>query len=161
VTGVNRQRNGFDGFEIFGNIVTGFPDQTKAELFAGFPFYVRLALIGCHDLAVFAFVPYPGSRLHDMLVERGILDKASPDYDRQMAGLVYNRYTGMRSFSHAIPDVLLNVAALAAMALFYGVQFLLRPWRLWQLWMNVARQRPHTMLERALHGLWRTNRLLK
>jgi anaerobic magnesium-protoporphyrin IX monomethyl ester cyclase len=139
------------------NFIWGLPAQRRRDLLADFLFLLRLALAGMHDVTCFAFVPYPGSELHDQLVAQGQIRKTGQDagYERFLAFNVYNNPRRMRSWSAHLKDGQLSVCSLGGMALFYAAQFFFRPWRLPRLIAAIWRSQPVTMLELALAGIRR------
>ena len=134
------------------NFIWGVPDQRIRDILRDWVFLVRLAFAGMHDVTCFAFVPYPGSELHDELVAAGKIDKG-PGYERFLAFNVYNNPLRMKSWSVHIRDRHLTGWSLGGMALFYSAQYLLHPGRIPGLFRALWRDEPITMLELALVGL--------
>jgi radical SAM superfamily enzyme YgiQ (UPF0313 family) len=141
------------GIEVKANMVVGFPDQTPREVLESLWYICRMAWAGVHDVAVFPFVPYPGSELYGRLVQEGRIPRDGVAFESFLAGNVYNEVGGMRSWSDAIPSRVLQAVTLGGMGLFYGAQFGLRPGRLARMAVRLARGEPRTMLDRALVGL--------
>jgi radical SAM superfamily enzyme YgiQ (UPF0313 family) len=134
------------------NFIWGVPGQRMRDILRDWWFLVRLAFAGMHDVTCFAFVPYPGSELHDKLVEQGKIVK-DESYDRFLAFNVYNNPLRMKSWSNHIRDRHLTYWSLGGMALFYSAQFLFHPKRIPGLFRAIFRDRPVTMLELALVGI--------
>jgi radical SAM superfamily enzyme YgiQ (UPF0313 family) len=134
------------------NFILGMPNQRPRDILRDWWFLIRLALAGMHDVTCFAFVPYPGSELHDQLVKEGRIVKG-PDYERFLAFNVYNNPMQMRSWSVHIKDRQLTYWSLGGMALFYLAQFISHPTRIPKLIRAVLRGEPVTMLELALTGI--------
>jgi hypothetical protein len=141
-----------EGMITKANFIWGVPNQRVRDLFRDYIFLVRLAWAGMHDVTCFAFVPYPGSELHDVLVKDGKIVK-DENYERFLAFNVYNNPMKMKSWSVHVKDRHLTYWSLFGMALFYSSQFLFNPSRIpgfiKSLWLN----KPVTMLELALVGL--------
>ena len=139
------------GISLKANMIVGFPGQTKSEVAESFAFMFRMAWAGVQDVAVFPFVPYPGSELYDQLVAEGRIRLDSVVYEAFLAGNVYNELTGMLSWSEHLSDRLIKFLTVGGMAWFYAWQFLFRPWRLAVSIGRIVASRPQTMFERTLH----------
>lgn len=134
------------------NFIWGLPNQTSGDILRDYFFLFRLALLGLHDATCFAFVPYPGSEDFLRLSHEGQIPEGE-DRDLFLAFNVYNNPLRMKSWSIHIKDWHMTYWTLGGMALFYSTQFLTRPWRFFQLFYRVFKERPLTMLELALHSL--------
>lgn len=134
-------------------LIYGFPGQTLFECFQNILFSIKLAWIGLNDLPCFPFVPYPGSELFYQLVDEGKIDTSNTRYDLFLADNVYNKVSAMKSWSEHIPNWFLPILVFGTMAVFYSLQFLLRPKRLFQLATRVLKNRPVTMIELVLYGI--------
>ncbi len=138
------------GILLKANMIVGFPGQTQGEVAESFRFMVRMAWAGVHDVAVFPFVPYPGSQLFTGLIEAGRIRKDAAAYDAFLAGNIYNEVSGMRSWSDHISDSQIKMLTVGGIAWFYSWQFLFRPHRLAGTLLRLIQQRPVTMLEKTV-----------
>lgn len=139
-------------------LIYGFPGQTLGEAMESVQFMLKLAVMGVDDVACFRFAPYPGSELYDQLNESGVLDTermSEDEYDLFLAANLYNKAGGMRSYSEHIPSWMMPGLTIGGMALFYSVQFGLRPKRLVRAARNLTRGTPLSMFETTVHGLFR------
>jgi anaerobic magnesium-protoporphyrin IX monomethyl ester cyclase len=143
------------GISVKANMIIGFPGQTLREVTESYAFIVRMAWAGARDVAVFPFVPYPGSELFLELLDEGKIDKGGAAYEAFLSGNVYNEVAGMKSWSEHISDRWLKVLTVGGIAWFYLFQFLFRPWRGVAAVLRLVAQRPQTMLERILDGVLR------
>jgi radical SAM superfamily enzyme YgiQ (UPF0313 family) len=66
------------GIMTAGNYMIGHPDETLAEIHNTILFAKRHVESGMNHAALFAVVPFPGTRLYDMVIANGQLD---PDFD--------------------------------------------------------------------------------
>ena len=66
------------GIMTAGNYMIGHPDETLAEIHNTILFAKRHVEAGMNHAALFAVVPFPGTRLYDMVIANGQLD---PDFD--------------------------------------------------------------------------------
>ncbi len=67
------------GLHTMINILIGHPKETRGDLWKSVRFMLKCAWLGCSDVAVMMFCPYPGSRDFDDLVASGehVLDDAA------------------------------------------------------------------------------------
>lgn len=135
------------------NIVVGFPGERKRDVLASYAFILRMAVAGVRDVAVFPFVPYPGSAFHDELCAAGRIPARGEAYERFLENNVYNSFAGMRSWSEHFGDTAIRLFTTGGMALFYSAQFSIRPWRIFGTLSRILRGKPDTMLERMLEGV--------
>lgn len=135
------------------NIVVGFPGERKRDVLASYAFILRMAAAGVRDVAVFPFVPYPGSAFHDELCAAGRIPARGEAYERFLENNVYNSFAGMRSWSEHFGDAAIRLFTTGGMAIFYSAQFALRPWRIVGTASRILRGKPDTMLERMLEGV--------
>ena len=143
------------GIWVKSNMIVGFPGQTKKEVWESFAFMVKMAWVGVQDVAVFPFVPYPGSELFNQLLDEGRIDRDDPDYENFLSGNVYNEVSGMLSWSEHLTDRQIKFLTVGGMAWFYGWQFLLRPWRFLGTVRRLVSGEPYTMFDKAIDGLLR------
>ncbi|MCH7823353.1 MAG: radical SAM protein [Acidobacteria bacterium] len=143
------------GLLIKANLIVGFPGQTKREVLESFVFMVKMAWVGVHDVAVFPFVPYPGSELFFQLVNEGLIRKDSAAYEAFLSGNVYNEVSGMLSWSENISHRLIKYLTVGGMGWFYFWQFLFRPHRFVASLWRLFKSKPVTMFDMALDGILR------
>ena len=58
-----------EGLSVKVNIICGFPKETRKHLIETIGFIIRAAWVGCHDMAITQFAPYPGSELFEDLLK--------------------------------------------------------------------------------------------
>ncbi len=66
------------GIMTAGNYMIGYPDETLAEIHNTILFAKMHVEHGLNHAALFAAVPFPGTKLYDMVIQNGQLD---PDFD--------------------------------------------------------------------------------
>lgn len=135
------------------NFIWGIEGQTKFDVLYDYYYICKLALAGLHDATCFAFVPYPGSEDFEKLKAKGRIPTGD-EYERFLAFNVYNNPFKMKSWSVHIKHWHMTVWTLGGMALFYSLQFLLRPYRFYLLVKRLIQKKPVTMLELALFGIF-------
>lgn len=146
-----------EGLNIKINVILGLPDETVGDMLKTQLFLVRLSWHGAHDVSVGAFAPYPGSELYGQLVRDGVIEH-SDDYFRRLA---YVDISQVRSYCRAISGPALKRWVWAAFAVFYGTNYLFRPWRVVRTLRNVLTNRHESRGEMALGQLLARLRLVK
>ena len=138
------------------NLIFGLPGQKVSDILLDYLNLTVFAWGGLHDVACFAFVPYPGSALANSLLSQQRAGSEA-DYEVFLARNVYNNTAQMKSWSEHIPDQAMKFLTLGGMAYFYFLQFLFRPYRFFWTLRRIAGNKPESMLELALTGrIWRT-----
>jgi radical SAM superfamily enzyme YgiQ (UPF0313 family) len=132
------------------HLIFGMPGQTKRDVLQTLAFAGRVAWAGAHDLACYAFSPYPGSELYDRLVAEGRIRPDDEDYDRVLAQNIFTNYKLRRSWTPHLPAWCLGWLCVGTMAFFYVLQFALRPARLGALLRSLVRKRPQTYFQRMV-----------
>jgi len=140
------------GINVKANLMIGFPDETRAQLFETLAFAARAAWLGVDDLPLFPFSPYPGTELYDRLAGEGRLPPLDNDF---FASLGYMDVSDTRSYSRHVGTAELNLYRVAGMALSYAIGYLRHPRRIGRSLGNLVRGRSDTVLEQALLGLAR------
>jgi radical SAM superfamily enzyme YgiQ (UPF0313 family) len=142
------------------HIILGFPGETPRNMAQSFWFMVRMAWAGVNDVAIYPFVPYPGSQFYDELkVSRGFPEDGEP-YDLFLAFNCKDKYTGVRSWNEYLTDKRLSWLCVVGLLMFYSLQYLFRPWRFVQTWWRVFTNDPVTLAERSLDTLIRRQKSL-
>lgn len=136
------------------NFIWGIEGQTKYDVLYDYFFICRLALAGLHDATCFAFVPYPGSEDFDRLKSQDRIPLETESYEKFLAFNVYNNPFKMKSWSKHIKHWHMTFWTLGGMALFYGLQFSTRPYRIYLLVKRLLQKKPVTMLELALFAIF-------
>ena len=135
------------GLNIKCNLIFGFPGETYAEIAESYQLILRMALAGAHDLAIWAFSPYPGSELFEQMRASGeiVLDDAY--YDSLRA---YADTSNTVSRSEHIPSAILKTLRQVGQATFYGTAWGRHPWRPLRLLVNVGRGKHESRGEMVL-----------
>jgi radical SAM superfamily enzyme YgiQ (UPF0313 family) len=66
------------GISVAGNYIIGYPDEKIGEIYTTIRMAKRHVEQGLNHAAIFALVPFPGTKVYDQVVESGQLD---PDFD--------------------------------------------------------------------------------
>jgi radical SAM superfamily enzyme YgiQ (UPF0313 family) len=133
------------------NIIMGFPGETRHELSQTVGFLARMGVAGVHDMSISLFSPYPGSELYHELRAAGAIPELSDEY---FLGLgAYKDFSQCHSYTEGLSPRTLNVYRILGFVVFYGTQYTVRPWRVAQLLVNLARQRQESRLDKSLQDL--------
>lgn len=135
------------------NILIGFPGETHFEILQTLKFCIEAAFTGIHDLSVYPFSPYPGSALFNQLRAENRIPEINDAYFYSLA-LSTELGAKAPSFSEHISTKALAVYRILGIALFYGISFLLHPWRIYSTIKNIFGETQETLLESALHDRW-------
>jgi radical SAM superfamily enzyme YgiQ (UPF0313 family) len=137
------------GMKVMVNIVV-FPRDDWRSLRETFAFMLRFAVAGVHDTTLVAYCAYPGAELYDELRRQGRLPPLSDAY---FLSLNYSNLLAANTLNERLPPGVFLCVRLGYLGLFYGVQFLCRPLRLWQAVRNIARNETTTRTEDTLRRL--------
>jgi len=140
------------GVNMSANMVIGLPAETWKNFLESYWMVLRLAVMGMHEINVFAFTPYPGSKIFEELVaqKKIVLNDdyffglfAFADLSRPVS---WNSHFGART---------LNALRIGMMGSFYCVMWLTHPWRLIRLIVNAVRGKANTKLEGVIKRIFR------
>jgi radical SAM superfamily enzyme YgiQ (UPF0313 family) len=137
-----------NGLNLKANIIIGFPDETRREVWQTLLFLLKMAWVGAHDISISMFSPYPGSELFADLQQRGRLTDLSDAYFLSLAS--YTDVTETVSWCEAMSKTEMAFLRLFGLALFYGAEYLFRPWRLLQTLTNLIFNRQESRLDKSL-----------
>jgi radical SAM superfamily enzyme YgiQ (UPF0313 family) len=136
------------GLNVKLNIIMGFPDETRKELGETVRFLARMALAGVHDMSISLFSPYPGSELFHDLRKAGKIRVLSEEY---FLGLgAYKDFAQSVSYTEKLTPRALNVYRILGFVTFYGLEYLVRPWRAVRLLVNLFQKRQESRLDKSL-----------
>jgi radical SAM superfamily enzyme YgiQ (UPF0313 family) len=135
------------GINIKANLMIGFPDETRRDLWQTIRFGLQAAWIGVDDIPLFPFSPYPGTALYDELRRDGTLP---PPDDEYLASLGYMDVTRTAAVCRHIGSFELNVYRVLGMAAFYAISYARRPMRLLRTLRNYRVDRSETVFEQRI-----------
>jgi len=144
-----------EGLDIRSNIVFGFPAQTKREALETYGALLKLAWIGASDVAVYPFIPYPGSELFRQLKKEGRVPTDTQAYEDFLTRGVLNELSRATSWDEYMTDRQLHLLIVGGVLWFYCWQFIFRPQKMALMFWRVLRGRPFTTMEVILDGLIR------
>jgi anaerobic magnesium-protoporphyrin IX monomethyl ester cyclase len=138
-----------EGLSIKVNIICGFPKERWKHLIETLKFIVQVAWVGCYDMSINQFSPYPGSELFEDLRKE---NKVKLDEQYFIGLSYYSSMTHAQSYSDYLSSRDILSYKLIGTASFYVVSFMRRPWRLFQTFSNVYSNTDTTRLEKTLIG---------
>jgi|TARA_Y100000310_G_scaffold242354_1_gene246497 radical SAM superfamily enzyme YgiQ (UPF0313 family) len=142
------------GILVKSNFIFGFPDQTLYECWETYKFLFKLAWAGMHDVALFSFLPYPGSELYVQLQNKGKIPKDPVEFDTFLTKNVLGDFS-MISWSDDLSSRQVKYLIIGAFFWFYCWSFLFRPQRLITTIWRFIRSRPVTTLDILIDGVKR------
>ncbi len=149
------------GLTVRTNLIIGFPDETRGEIFRTLRFGMKMAVIGVDEVPLFIFSSYPGTEIFRELLERGevVLD------DRYFLSLI--SLNG--KFSNLLPEGVtsrhvsrfeLASLRLLFMLINYTLGYVLYPRRILRTMRNlVTGQASATVLENRLQNALKRTRV--
>ncbi len=135
------------GIVVKANLMIGFPDETRGELWETVRFGMRLAWLGVEDLPLFPFIPYPAMELYDALRAEGRLPEMSNDY---FAHLGYGDLDSARSFSSHVSSRELAWTRFGGMLAFLVVGYARHPLRILRTLRALITERSTSVVELRL-----------
>ena len=141
------------------NMVIGFPDDARSDMVKSVIFAWKLALLGTHDLAFFIFSPYPGSSLFDQLRAEGRIGELDDKYFRSLVAFM-DVFTSTE-YCRNISGRELKWWRFIGMSSFFGLSYLVRPWRLFKLIKSLITNKSDTVLEQRLGAVLRRPEAVK
>lgn len=138
---------GRTGIVVKANMMIGFPDETRRELWETVRFGLKLAWLGAEDLPLFPFVPYPGTELYRELRAKSVLPEMSHEYFAQLG---YADLDNAPSLSRHVTSRQLAWVRFAGMSAFLALGYIRRPWRLARTLSAVVTERSTTVVELRL-----------
>ena len=129
------------------NIIFGFPDETHRDILVNLAYIFKLALIGVHDLAIWAFAPYPGSELFNDLLGQGKIKKFDDNY---ISSLIYSEFNQNISWNDNMSVGWINFYRKIGMLLFYLTNYSVRPMRGVKIITNIIKSKEDSRIEKFI-----------
>jgi radical SAM superfamily enzyme YgiQ (UPF0313 family) len=144
------------GIRLQVNFILGFPHETARQALATYREIARCAVIGFHEFNCCAFSPLPNTEaLEELKRIRPV--REDDDYFYSLFG--YMDIAQYRSWHPRWGNARLRAMIYAAYALFYGLSYLLRPWRLLAEIYHYAGRTSQGKLGKLVRGLVRNWKL--
>ncbi|HJQ84986.1 MAG TPA: radical SAM protein, partial [Candidatus Binatia bacterium] len=135
------------GIVVKANLMIGFPDETRRELWETVRFGMQLAWLGVEDLPLFPFIPYPGTEMYRALHAEGRVPAMS---NEAFARLGYGDLDSAPSLSPHVSGRQLAWVRFVGMLSFLVIGYLRRPWRVFRTVRALITERSTTVVELRL-----------
>ncbi len=145
------------GIRLQVNFILGFPHETFRHVLDTYREIARCAALGFHEFNCCAFSPLPNTEAYFELRQSRDL-RPTDDYYYSLFG--YMDIADYRSWHPRWGDRRLRAMIYSAYALFYGLTYLLRPWRLAAEVWHYAAHSSQGKLGKLIRGLLRNQKLL-
>jgi radical SAM superfamily enzyme YgiQ (UPF0313 family) len=139
------------------NMIIGFPQETRADVWQTFRFLAECAWIGVDDVTFSTFSPYPGSELFTYLRKKGRIREMDDEFCYSLA--LYGDTTAGGTYCEHIGPRELLFYKLTATFVFYALSYLFRPRRVVQTVWHLYMGNHQTRIEKALAELLSRARL--
>ena len=139
------------GLNVKLNIIMGFPNESREELGQTVRFLARMGMAGVHDMSISLFSPYPGSELYHDLRKSGRIPELSDEYFLSLGA--YKDFAQSVSYTEGLSPRVLNLYRIAGFLVFYGTQYVVRPWRVARLLLNLVQHKQESRLDKSLQDL--------
>ncbi len=136
------------GMSVKLNLMLGFPDETHKEMLETLKFVMDAAFMGVSDVYLASFSPYPGSELFDQMYENGQIPKLDDEYFLNLTS--YTDLLHSYSYSRHVGHHMLTIYRIGGMSMFYILNFLLRPNRIFRLFKNVMTGKEDSKFENSI-----------
>ncbi|MFT3714011.1 MAG: radical SAM protein [Archangium sp.] len=141
------------GLNVKANIIVGFPGEVRSDLQDTLGFIRQMASAGVHDVSVWTFSPYPGSRLFDELRAAGRIKELDDAY--YLSLLSYSDLGAATSWDDTLGARELQSWRIAGLSLFYLESFARHPTRPIRALRNILKDQHESRLEMSLSHLLR------
>lgn len=130
------------------NMILGLPDETHTDVWRTIWFYVQCSAAGVNSIAQSIFQPYPGSALFERLVNEGKINPNDDEYFLQQVYIDTNQR--MPFYNQHISPVMYRFYVWLCYAVFYGTNFIFRPWRAIKVFFNIVTKKYECRFEKNL-----------
>ncbi|MGH7812495.1 MAG: B12-binding domain-containing radical SAM protein [Candidatus Binataceae bacterium] len=144
------------GIRVKAQIVVGFPEQTRREIWQTFTFIMKMALVGVHHVSIYVFSPYPGSELFEQLQQSGKLPELNDEYFLSLAS--FSDMTMPLSRTENLSNRELGLWRTTAYLAFLATQYAVRPWRAMRTLYNFAANRQESHFDKSIHDFFEQRR---
>jgi len=124
------------------NLIIGFPDEKRKDIFATLFLQFKLAFLGVLDAPLFIFTPYPGSAFFELLLSRGVIPNLDKSQTAELDKYFYNLAQDFGTangvgYNSKIGIKELRFCQTIGMGTFYVMHYLLHPQRLFKFIYNI------------------------
>jgi len=142
------------------NLMLGFPQERRTDIFKTLWFQIKLAFIGVDDVPLYMFSPYPGTALFDELRAKGVIPALDDNYFRSL--LCQMDLTQTSGYCDHVGPRELALYRFVGMSLFYCLSYLFFPKRILRSIKNVFfTKRTETVFEQRIVEMLATGQQIK
>ncbi len=116
-----------NGLSLRCNLMLGFPNEDRVDVFKTLIFQIKLAIIGVDDAPLYVFSPYPGTELFKDLINKKRI-KVTDEYFQSLACQM--DLSKSSNLCEKIGPKELGFYRIIGMSLFYILSYLLYPGRI-------------------------------
>lgn len=145
------------GLNVKVNIIVGLPDETHKDVWKTLLFLLKCSIIGVNDTTPGLFYPYPGSYLFKELMKSGAISNNGDQYFYQL--IFTDTYTRVKSFNKHMSIGWIRFYAMMIFVVFYGSNFIFRPWRIFRIMKNIVTRNYESRLEMTFSDWLKENKL--
>lgn len=113
------------GIHVRLNLIYGFPQERRSDMAKSAMLAWTLSAAGAHDIDLGVFSPYPGTDLFRLLQEEGVIPELDDQYFKNLLAL--RDPLKPVSYCKHVGGLELQIWRLVTMAVFYIINFTLRP----------------------------------
>jgi radical SAM superfamily enzyme YgiQ (UPF0313 family) len=148
-------QSGRDAMEAGINVgcyfIIGFPCERWRNVLRTYRAIIKCAILGFSTINVNAFSPQPHTELYEELVKQGKIELNDAYFYSLFTFQDQGRW--QTSYNDRFTDWQLTLMVKMAMALFFSVSLLCRPWRLSEILIDPFRATSRTKLGKYLRGI--------
>lgn len=108
------------------NLIFGFPQERHSDILINLKYIIALSFIGVHDLSIWSFAPYPGSKIYSELKKSGRIKDFNKDY---LSSLIYADIFQEVSWNEHMSVKWINFYRLLGHIMFYFFSCIFHPVR--------------------------------
>ena len=144
-----------EGISIRTNLIIGFPNEKRLELYKTLYQQIKFAVMGVDDVPTYYFNAYPGTELFNMLVKDGLI-VVGDEYFLSLASMShYNLFPTNVSYNKSIGRHELYIYRMLGMIISYSLSYILRPGRIIRTIKSFFSDNSTTVAEQKLKDLLR------
>lgn len=137
------------GMIVFINMILGLPGETHTDVFKTIFFLIKCKLLGVDDMPLGVFRPYPGSELFDQLIKEKAIDIRKDDFFIDSL-LIIEGFKEQVFYNKSIHSFWYKIYLPLTYFVFYGIEYLKNPKKIFATIKNLSEKNYKTELERKM-----------
>ncbi len=148
-----------EGMSIKLNMLIGLPEEKHKHIWETLWFLIKASKAGVHDIFPTVVVPYTGCELYARLEREG---KINPDSDEYYEKIIRSdSFLDVYFYNENIHPWILRFYRLLYLFVFYFTNYLFRPKRIFQTFLNLLKGTPVSRGEQRLYEVLKRNSIKK